>query len=70
MESSDDTLTDTATIYIPVGDVNDNTPIFLESSYSIGVLETTVIGTTILAVQVCLLLQKVICSTLVIQYTL
>ena len=55
VESSDGTLTDTATIYIPVGDVNDNAPIFLETSYSIGVLETTVTGTTILAVQVCIL---------------
>ena len=55
VESSDGTLTDTSTIYVPVGDVNDNYPIFLETSYSIGVLETTVTGTTILAVQVCIL---------------
>lgn len=53
VESYDGTLTDSATVYIPVGDVNDNIPVFLETSYSIGVLETTSIGTTILAVQVC-----------------
>ena len=52
VQSSDGTLTDTATIYIPIGDANDNDPIFLESSYSIQVLEIAAIGTTILAVQV------------------
>ena len=52
VQSSDGTLTDTATVYIPIGDDNDNDPIFLESSYSIQVLESAAIGTTILAVQV------------------
>ena len=52
VQSSDGTLTDTAIIYIPIGDDNDNDPIFLESSYSIQVLETAAVGTTILAIQV------------------
>ena len=55
VQSSDGNLVDTAFVFIPIGDVNDNDPVFFENSYSIQVLETVSIGTTILAVQVSIL---------------
>ncbi|KAI6657178.1 protocadherin Fat 4-like [Oopsacas minuta] len=51
VQSSDGFFTSTATVLISIGDVNDNPPTFLETSYNIQVLETIPIGTTILAVQ-------------------
>ena len=52
VQASDGTLTDTAVVFIPVADINDNKPIFIEPSYTIRKSEITAIGTTILAVQV------------------
>ena len=52
VQASDGTSADTADVFIPVADVNDNEPLFIESSYTIRVDEITAVGTTILAVQV------------------
>ena len=52
VEASDGTLAGTATVLILIGDVNDNSPTFLQSPYTISVLEIVAIGTTILVVQV------------------
>ena len=68
VQSSDGTFTDSAIVYIPVGDVNDNPPNFFENSYNIPVLETSAIGTTILVVQVVFVILDVFCLHAIFEY--